>query len=187
MHFKTIIKTRLSLAAAMLWLGTVLSFSQSQPSQSGPDMSRIAGDGGITAAAVQKDSLVLTITENSLISTSHDGVEWECMDFNSTYSDYYGWTVLTHAAASDYDFMVLGIDAEGLPVAYTSARGRVWSPRPLEYPVGGVYERLREEPAGLLYDTEHDRYEVVLENGDRLLLPACSHCNRLVKGAATRQ
>lgn len=164
-----------------------MSFAQSQSYPSVPDLSQIPTDGSITAVAVQKDSLILSITENSLISTSHDGVEWESMDFNSTYSEYYGWTVLTHAAASDYDFMVLGIDAEGLPAAYTSARGRVWSPRPLEYPVGGVYERLREEPAGLLYDTEHDRYEVVLENGDRLLLPACSHCNQLVKGAATRQ
>lgn len=177
---------RLPLFIALLWMGAVLSFAQSQSYPSVPDLSQIPTDGSITAVAVQKDSLILSITENSLISTSHDGVEWESMDFNSTYSEYYGWTVLTHAAASDYDFMILGIDADGLPVAYTSARGRVWSPRPLEYPVGGVYERLHEKPAGLLYDTEHDRYEVVLENGDRLLLPACSHCNQLVKGAATR-
>lgn len=136
----------------------------------------------VTCIAVQNDSLIAAVASHSLICTSTDGKEWEMMDFNSTYSEYYGWIFLTGLAASDYDFMVLGQDEGGLPVAFTSVQGRVWSPRSLEYPGSGGFERLKETPDSLLYDGEHDRYEILLKNGDRLLLPSCSHCNVLVKG-----
>ncbi len=185
----------------LMCLGTVLSFAQTTVSFKGmvvsghTDCIRLCekGDdnpvkstptvGPVSRVVVQNDSLIVAIAADNFIYSSPDGMDWHLMDFCAMYGDYYGWCSLVMLAASDYDFMVVGADENGEPLAFMSASGKVWSPRPLEYPVsGGGYERLKEMPVGLKYDREHERYEMELKNGDRLLLPACSHCNALVKG-----
>ncbi|MCQ2127241.1 MAG: hypothetical protein MJZ06_07400 [Bacteroidaceae bacterium] len=184
----------------LMCLGTVLSFAQTTASFKGmvvsghADCIRLCEKvddnpvkstptvGPVSRVAVQNDSLIVALAADNFIYSSTDGLDWHLMDFCATYGDYYGWCSLVMLAASDYDFMVVGADENGEPLAFTSVQGRIWSPRPLEYPVAGGYERLEEMPVDLLYDGEHDRYEMVLGNGDRLLLPACSHCNALVKG-----
>lgn len=127
------------------------------------------------------DSICIAATAQGLLYLSRDAKEWKMTDFNAQYSQYYGEIAVRCVCSSRAGLMLAGILDDGSPVAFESDRGGVWSPRELTYNEGGSILTLQERPLSLVYDYEHERYEMACTGGVTFLLPGCSHCNALIK------
>ena len=105
---------------------------------------------------------------------------WTVFDFNAQYAGYYPPMAFWAVAAGGGSVMVAGTGPDGVPAAFTSARGAVWSERTLTYSEGGSTFSFSALPMSLSYDAAQDRFYLV--GGDEeLALPGCSHCNSLTR------
>jgi len=119
------------------------------------------------------------VTDRGEIFVTRDGVNWSVTDFNELYSGYYGRIEFTCACLTETSMIVAGVNEDGLPAAYTSSRGTVWSERPLTYTVRGETYRLEAKPLSAEYQKDVDRFVLVCVDGIRFNLPNCSHCNTI--------
>jgi hypothetical protein len=113
------------------------------------------------------------VTDEGEIVRSQDGFQWAVLDFNASYESYYPRMDFRCVAAGSGSIMVAGVGEDGLPAAFVSSRGTVWSPRSLE--VDGVLPS--SAPEGLDYDAQADSFFLSFHNGGLLTLPGCTHCN----------
>lgn len=121
------------------------------------------------------DGITVAVTDaGEILRSVGDSPEWTTFRFNEEYSDFYQKINLIGIAAGGGQIAVVGTDPQGLPAAFFSTEGKVWSPREL---TAKGYGRLEAVPEGIEYDPEHDRMVIRCEGGVLFYLPACSHCN----------
>ena len=121
----------------------------------------------------------LILTEGGVILGTADFDSFSSFDFNGTYSQYYDFTLFCAISASDNFFYIAGTFGDGMPAVFTSATGKVWSERTLDYTEGRESLRLEEQPLGLAYDRRMDRFVMACTEGWLFYMPGCSHCNSI--------
>ena len=107
------------------------------------------------------------------------GSGWTVLDFNAQYAGYYPPMDFRAVAAGGGSVMVAGVRPDGMPAAFTSSRGTVWSERILDYTEQGQSRVFSAVPMDLSYDPVQDRFYLLGGGGVQLALPGCSHCNSL--------
>ena len=158
----------------------------------GRDLLRLAPDGdveareklpvkGILRALAADGNTLWAVTDAGEIAHRKDASGWTVFDFNAQYHGFYPSMDFRAVAAGGGSVMVAGIGPDGQPAAYTSARGTVWSERPLDYTEEGIPCLFTAEPLSLSYDAPQDRYYLTGTGGALLALPSCSHCNVLTR------
>ena len=136
--------------------------------------------GRLRALAGDRNTL-WAVTDAGEIAHRNGAADWTVFDFNAQYTGYYPPMDFRAVAAGGGSVMVAGIGPDGQPAAYTSARGTVWSERPLDYTEEGLPRHFAAVPHSLSYDAPQDRYYLAGAGGALLALPSCSHCNALIR------
>lgn len=158
----------------------------------GRDLLRLAPDGGVAAreklpvkgalrALAGDRNTLWAVTDAGEIAHRTGNAAWVIFDFNAQYAGYYPSMDFRAVAAGGGSVMVAGIGPDGKTAAFTSARGTVWSERPLDYTEQGLPCLFTAEPLSLSYDAPQDRYYLAGAGGALLALPSCSHCNALTR------
>lgn len=121
------------------------------------------------------------VTDKGEIVRSTDGVNWTVFDFNAYYSGFYKPCQFTCISAHEEQIAVAGKDVDGSPVLMLSSQGSVWTERVLTYTDnnGGV-SNLVGIPNLIYSDTAEDQLILVCSKGQIMLIPSCSHCNKLI-------
>jgi hypothetical protein len=160
--------------------------------EGGLHLLRLAPDGGVAeweklpvkgrlcALAADRNTL-WAVTDAGEIAHRKDASGWTVFDFNAQYGGFYPSMDFRAVAAGGGSVMVAGLRPDGTPAAFTSARGTVWSERPLDYTEQGLPCLFTAEPFSLSYDAPQDRYYLAGAGGALLALPSCSHCNALAR------
>ena len=160
--------------------------------EKGRDLLRLAPDGGVAVreklpvkgvlrALAADGNTLWAVTDAGEIAHRKDASGWTVFDFNAQYAGYYPSMDFRAVAAGGGSVMVAGLRPDGTPAAFTSARGTVWSERPLDYTEQGLPCLFTAEPLSLSYDAPQDRYYLAGAGGALLALPSCSHCNALAR------
>lgn len=121
------------------------------------------------------------VTDTGEILHGDDASGWTVLDFNAQYAGYYPRISFRAVAAGGGSVMVAGIRPDGMPAAFTSSRGTVWSERTLDYSEQGMPCVFSAEVTDLSYDPRQDRFYLLGRGGMQLALPGCSHCNSLAR------
>ena len=132
--------------------------------------------------ALAADGNVLwAVTDAGEILRGGAGSGWKVLDFNAQYAGYYPSMDFRAVAAGGGSVMVAGVRPDGMPAAFTSSRGTVWSERILDYTEQGQSRVFSAVPMDLSYDSAQDRFYLLGGGGVQLALPGCSHCNSLTR------
>ncbi len=127
------------------------------------------------------DTQCFGVTSEGYIFNSKNGRDWTVFDFNSYYSGYYNKCEFVAVAIGADRIAVLGQEAGGKPVLYTSTKGTVWAARELKYEDGNNNFVLADyPPRDLIYNPAKDEFVVIFEWGRIMTVPTCSHCNKLL-------
>lgn len=121
------------------------------------------------------------VTDTGEILHGDEASGWTVLDFNAQYAGYYPRISFRAVAAGGGSIMVAGVRPDGMPAAFTSSRGTVWSERTLDYSEQGMPCVFSAEVTGLSYDPRQDRFYLLGSGGMQLALPGCSHCNNLTR------
>ena len=136
--------------------------------------------GRLRGLAAEGDVL-WAVTEAGEIVHGNSVSGWTVLDFNAQYAGYYPEMDFWAVAVGGGSIMVAGTSPGGTPAAFTSARGTVWSERPLDYSEAGLTSTFTALPMALSYDEAQDRFYLLGSGGEELALPGCSHCNSLTR------
>ena len=126
-------------------------------------------------------STLWAVTDTGEILHGDEASGWTVLDFNAQYAGYYPRISFRTIAAGGGSIMVAGTRPDGMPAAFTSSRGTVWSERTLDYPEQGIPCVFSAEVTDLSYDPRQDRFYLLGSGGVQLALPGCSHCNSLTR------
>lgn len=121
------------------------------------------------------------VTDTGEILHGDDASGWTVLDFNAQYAGYYPQISFRAVAVGGGSVMVAGVRPDGMPAAFTSSRGTVWSERTLDYSEQGLPTLFSAEVTDLNYDARQDRFYLLGSGGAQLALPGCSHCNSLTR------
>ena len=121
------------------------------------------------------------VTDTGEILHGDGSSGWTVLDFNAQYAGYYPPISFRAVAAGGGSVMVAGVRPDGMPAAFTSSRGTVWSERTLDYSDQGLPTLFSAEGTDLSYDARQDRFYLLGSGGVQLALPGCSHCNSLAR------
>jgi len=120
------------------------------------------------------------VTDMGEIIHSTDGVNWTVFDFNKTYAGYYKSCHFTRVLVTENQIAVIGKYDDGTPALLFSAQGNVWTERVLNYTdEKGIASSLEDIPSDLFYDSSEDQFILCCSKGTLMIIPACSHCNKL--------
>lgn len=121
------------------------------------------------------------VTNAGEIIHSTDGVNWNVFDFNQEYKGFYKTYYFTGVLVTEQNIAVTGVNDDGAPVFLLSNRGTVWSERALSYKnEQGMPKYLEGSLNDIFYDQLHDQFYLVCNDGELMILPSCSQCNKLV-------
>ncbi len=135
--------------------------------------------GNIVSVSSKNDACYGVTNEGEIIHTN-DGVNWKIFDFNKTYNGFYKTCYFNKILATKNQLAVIGIKEDGSPVLLFSARGTVWTERSLNYDDNqGMPANLTDIPNDIYYDIIKDRFILACSNGNVMVVPPCSHCNKL--------
>jgi hypothetical protein len=127
-------------------------------------------------------SFFIGVSDSGEIVKSVDGITWEIQDYNREYAGYNQYSIFRKILASPNSIVIIGIHKDGSPSIVCSSLGNVWTERPPIYQDDqGVVQGLTNKPNGIAYDPERDQFVVVCDNGELLVLPPCSKCNKWAK------
>jgi hypothetical protein len=120
------------------------------------------------------------VTDKGEIIHSTDGTQWKILDFNTYYAGYYKPCRFNSILVTETEIAVAGAYDDGTPALFLSTEGTIWAERSLNY-TGNQGEMcyLAEIPSSMLYDALQDQILLVCSKGKVMVIPACSHCNRL--------
>lgn len=120
------------------------------------------------------------LSDCSEIISLNLALQGKIFDFNANYSEYYGTVSLIDIACGSLSVCVGAIKENGLPTAFTSSKGNVWSERELNYAVNGIWHIFEKVPHSITYEELSDNFVLHCEDGTEFHLPSCSHCNYVV-------
>lgn len=121
------------------------------------------------------------VTDQGEILHSTDGLKWNILDFNTYYKGYYKPCRFTSVLANAHQIAIAGKNDDGTPALFLSNEGTIWAERTLNYSdEQHAYRVLEDVPVSMAYDAVEDQLLLVCNKGKVLVVPACSHCNRLI-------
>ena len=136
--------------------------------------------GNIVSVSAGK-SVCYGVTDEGEIINTADGINWSIFDFNKVYDGYYGPCKFKAVLVTENQIAAAGVQDDGTPVLVLSARGKVWTERPLSYTNDhGEISYLTETPYGIFYDLAINQFILVCSKGKLMTIPSCSHCNELI-------
>ena len=128
------------------------------------------------------DKVCYGVTDKGEIAHTKDGINWSVLDFNEFYAGYYKPCRFTQVLVTDTRIAVIGVHQDDTPALIFSTEGSVWTERGLNYAdennLSGV---LDVAPNNLIYNASIDEFVLCCNKGKLLVVPACSHCNKLYK------
>lgn len=137
--------------------------------------------GIITALSANSDRCYGVTNRGEIISTQN-GKTWKVFDFDKEYKGYYKSVQFTAVLVSEKGIAVAGINEEGHPVFYHSAKGQVWIETPLSYSNHeGAMHSLEATPNDIYFDSENQTYYLACTEGYLMILPSCNQCHQLIK------
>ena len=120
------------------------------------------------------------VTDEGEIIHSADGINWNILDFNQTYSGFYKPCYFTRVLVTENRISIAGIQKDGTPVFLLSNQGNVWIEKTLYYTddqeIPGF---LTDSPNDIFYDASQDQFFLACTKGKLMKLPSCSQCNKL--------
>lgn len=120
------------------------------------------------------------VTNAGEIIHTADGINWNIFDFNQEYKGYYQPCNFTSILVTEQVIAVTGVKDNGQPVFMFSNMGKVWSERILTYKdEQGMQNYLTDSPNDIFYDRFTQQFYLVCDNGKLMILPTCSHCNKV--------
>jgi hypothetical protein len=126
------------------------------------------------------------VTDQGEIIHSTDGINWTVLDFNELYKGYYKPCRFTRVLVTDNRIAVAGKHDDGTPALLFSTQGNVWTERILNYTDDqGIPAMLEDVPYDLLYNSSEDQFLLSCSNGKVMIIPSCSHCNKLYEYTKT--
>jgi len=141
---------------------------------------RLSLKGNIVSLSARSSDCYGVTDEGEIIHTT-DGIHWDIFDFNGFYSGYYKPCRFTRVLATENRIAVTGRHEDGSPVLLFSTQGNVWAERALEYTNDQVMTASLEDiPYDLFYDSVEDQYILCCSKGKVMIIPSCSHCNKLM-------
>lgn len=146
---------------------------------------RLAVKGDIIALSANAGSCYGVTNRGEIISTV-DGIHWKIFDFDREYKGFYKPVRFTAVVVSAMGIALAGVNEEGLPVFYHSAKGQVWTETRLLYmDENGTSQSLSATPNDIYFDTQNQIYYLACTEGNLMLLPSCHQCNQLIKLPST--
>ena len=146
---------------------------------------RLAVKGDIIALSANARSCY-GVTNQGEVIYSDNGTTWKIFDFNRVYKGYYKPGRFTAVLVSEKGIAIAGMNDEGLPVFYHSAKGQVWTETRLLYTdENGASQTLRATPNDIYYDGVNQSYYLACQEGSLMILPSCMQCNQLLRFPAT--
>lgn len=137
--------------------------------------------GGNIVSLSARASECFGVTDQGEILRSSDGINWNVFDFNSYYKGYYKPCQFTCVLAEENQLAVAGKHDDGSPVLMLSSQGSVWTERSLDFTDdNGGLPSLIGIPTSICRDASEDRLLVACSKGQIMLIPSCSHCNKLL-------
>lgn len=128
------------------------------------------------------ESVCFGVTDKGEIFHSKNGKDWTVFDYNEFYKGYYQTCRFIRVLVTSNRIAVLGKQADGSPALLFSSEGSVWTQRTLNYTdEEGIQGMLDVQPNNLLYREDTDEFLLCCNAGKILVVPACSHCNKLYK------
>jgi hypothetical protein len=122
------------------------------------------------------------VTDKGEITYTKDGINWTLFDFNEFYAGYYKPCRFTQVLVTDTRIAAIGVHQDDTPALVFSTEGTVWTEQGFNYTdesnASGV---LDATPNNLTYDPTNDQFFICCNTGKLLLVPACSHCNKLIE------
>ena len=135
---------------------------------------------GRLRAITADETALWAVSDAGEMIFSENGFMWSLLDFNKQYAGFYPVMDFRAIAAGGGSLMVAGVTEDGRPAAFTSsASGKVWSERILNYTKNNRPLYLRGVPNALAYDAVQDSFYMMCEDGVMFRMPACSHCNSI--------
>jgi hypothetical protein len=120
------------------------------------------------------------VTDKGEIIRSKDAINWSVFDFNEFYKDYYKPCHFTRISVTENCIAIIGIHEDGTPALLFSSEGNVWTERSLGYnDEQGMPAMLDAIPNDLYYDPTDDQFLLCCSKGKLMVIPSCSHCNKL--------
>jgi hypothetical protein len=120
------------------------------------------------------------VTNAGEIIHTTDGINWNIFDFNQEYKGYYQPCYFTSILVTEQVIAVAGVKDNGQPVFMFSNMGKVWSERILTYKdEQGMQNYLTDSPNDIFYDMFTQQFYLVCDHGKLMVLPTCSHCNKV--------
>lgn len=146
---------------------------------------RLAVEGNLVSLSAN-ESDCFGVTDKGEIVHSTDGIQWSILDFNEYYAGYYPACRFVAVLAMEHQIAIIGVHLDGTPALLLSNGGTVWGERTLSYSdSNGRPGMLTELPTSLCYDAEEDQLFLTCTKGTILSVPACSHCNKMLKVSET--
>jgi len=119
------------------------------------------------------------VTDKGEIIHSKDGINWGVFDFNKKYEGFYKPCQFTKVIVTEKQISIIGKQDDGMPVMFYSSRGTVWTQRNLEFTDQDGVSLLIDIPNDIYYDVAKDQFILVCNQGKMMIIPSCSHCNKL--------
>ena len=121
------------------------------------------------------------VSDCSEIISLNLALQGKVFDFNASYSAYYGNIRLIDIASGPAAVFIAGVRDDGHPVSFTSSKGSVWSERELNYRENGTWYMFEKVPHSITYEEHSESFVLHCEDGTEFHIPACSHCNYVLK------
>jgi hypothetical protein len=124
-------------------------------------------------------SLCYGVTDKSEIIKSSDGISWDVFNYNEQYAGFNEPCSFKDVLLTGNRIAIIGQHEGRSPVALFSSLGNVWTERSLNYTDDyGRIQMATNLPNDICYDITGDQFFMACENGEILMLPSCTKCNK---------
>lgn len=124
-------------------------------------------------------SLCIGVTNKGEIIKTSDAVNWDIFDYNKEYAGYNKPCSFKNVLVTSNRIAIIGQHDDGSPVVLFSSLGNVWAERSLNYTDDyGMMQVVTNQPNDICYDAVGDQFFLVCNDGEVLILPSCTKCNK---------
>ena len=124
-------------------------------------------------------SLCIGVTNKGEIIETSDAINWDIFDYNKEYAGYNKPCSFKEVLITRNRIAIIGQHEDGSPVVLFSSLGSVWTERSVNYTdEHGMIKWVTNHPNDICYDAARDQFFLVCNNGEVLILPSCTKCNK---------
>lgn len=124
-------------------------------------------------------SLCIGVTNKGEMIKTSDAINWDIFDYNEEYAGYNKPCSFKEVLITLNRIAIIGQHEDGSPVVLFSSLGNVWTERSVNYiDEHGMMQVVTNQPNDICYDAAGDQFFLVCNNGEVLILPSCTKCNK---------